>query len=52
MELLPDIQPSESLHIVGTEEVSSHAENIEENTVQLQPQNQHFQQPRTQKAFI
>ena len=52
MELLPDIQPSESLHIVGTEEVSSHAENIEENTVQLQPQNQHFQQPRTQKALI
>ena len=33
MELLPDIQPSESLHIVGTEEASSHAKNIEENTV-------------------
>ena len=33
MELLPDIQPSESSHIARTDEASSHAENIEENTV-------------------
>ena len=31
-ELLPDIQPSASLHTACTEEASSHAENIEEDT--------------------
>ena len=31
-ELLPDIQPSESSHTAHSEEASSHAENIEEDT--------------------
>ena len=31
--LLPDIQPSVSSHIAHTEEASSHAKNIKENTV-------------------
>ena len=35
MELLPDIQPPESSHVACTDEVSSHAENIKENTVQV-----------------
>ena len=34
-DLLPDIQPPEPLHIAHTDEASSHAENIKENTVQV-----------------